>query len=156
MNQSRGNYTRPRYWAFQANPRVYNIEAAVHQLEEDTWTTKEKDVRKGDRVVIWKALGDSHRRGVVALGEVTSDPQLTQDADNRFWVDRGSGRTTEPRVRVRYVLPPLLPLWLGDPAAPTVLEKLTVSRAQGTVFKVGEEQWEELVEAAGGWPTTAD
>jgi hypothetical protein len=148
------DYARPRYWAFQANPRVYRIEEAVRQLEEDTWTTKEKDVRKGDKIVIWKALGDSHRRGVVALGEVISDPELMQDANNGFWVDRSSGRTMEPRVRVRYVLPPLLPLWLGDPAAPSVLEKLTVSRAQGTVFKVTEEQWEEVVEAAGGWSET--
>jgi hypothetical protein len=155
-NRSNDDHTRPCYWAFQANPRVYNIEAAVRHLEEDTWTTKGKDVRKGDKVVIWKALGDSHRRGVVALGEVISDPEPMQDANNRFWVDRDSGRTTEPRVRVRYVLPPLLPLWLGDPAAPRILEKLTVSRAQGTVFKVTEEQWEELVEAAGGWPGEAD
>jgi hypothetical protein len=37
-----------------------------------------------------------------------------------------------------------------------VLERLSVSRARGTVFKVTEQQWEEVVEAAGGWPTTAD
>jgi hypothetical protein len=41
-------------------------------------------------------------------------------------------------------------LWLGDGATP-ILEKLSVSRGQGTVFNVTEEQWKEVVAAAGGW-----
>jgi predicted RNA-binding protein with PUA-like domain len=149
--RSKDNDPRPRYWAFQANPRIYNIEAAVRHLEVDTWPTKDRDVREGDKVVIWKARGGSQRSGVVALGEVISDPELIKAASNRFLVDSNAGHTSEPRVRVRYICPPLLPLWLGDAMEP-VLERLSVSRARGTVFRVTEEQWEEVVEAAGGWP----
>jgi predicted RNA-binding protein with PUA-like domain len=154
-NRSKDDYTRPRYWAFQANPNIYNIEAAVRHLEVDTWPTRERDIRMGDKVIIWKALGNSHRRGVVALGEVISDPELGPAANSQFLVNSSSGQTPEPRVQVRYICPPLLPLWIGDAMEP-VLERLSVSRARGTVFKVTEEQWEEVVEAAGGWPTTAD
>ena len=154
-NRSKDDYTRPRYWAFQANPNIYNIEAAVRHLEVDTWPTRERDIRIGDKVIIWKALGSSHRRGVVALGEVISDPALIQAANDHFLIDSSSGQTLEPRVRVRYVCPPRLPLWVGD-AMESVLERLSVSRARGTVFRVTEEQWEEVVEAAGGWQDTAD
>jgi hypothetical protein len=146
---------RPRYWAFQANPNIYDIEAAVRNLDVDTWPTKERDVRMGDKVILWKALGGSHRRGVVALGEVICDPELIQAQGNHFLVDSGSGHTSEPRVRIRYICPPRLPLWVGDAMEP-VLERLSVSRARGTVFRVTEEQWDEVVEAAGGWPATAD
>ena len=154
-SRSKDNDPRPRYWAFQANPRIYNIEAAVRHLEIDTWPTKDRDVREGDKVVIWKARGGSQRSGVVALGEVISNPELIQEAGNRFLVDSKAGHTSEPRVRVRYICPPLLPLWLGDAMEP-VLERLSVSRARGTVFKVTKEQWEEVVEAAGGWPGSTD
>ena len=154
-NRSKDDYTRTRYWAFQANPNIYNIEAAVRRLEVDTWPTRERDIRIGDKVIIWKALGSSHRRGVVALGEVISDPALIQAANDPFLIDSSSGQTLEPRVRVRYVCPPRLPLWVGD-AMESVLERLSVSRARGTVFRVTEEQWEEVVEAAGGWQDTAD
>lgn len=109
----------------------------------------------GDKVIIWKALGGSQRRGVVALGEIISDPEIIQAADNHFLVDSSLGHSPEPRVRIRYVCPPRLPLRIGDAMEP-VLERLSVSRARGTVFRVTEEQWEEVIEAAGGWPGEAD
>lgn len=55
----------------------------------------------------------------------------------------------EPRVLVRYVRPRGLPLWEPDP----VLEGLSVSRARGgTAFHVTPEQWDALVDLAGGGP----
>lgn len=63
-----------QYWAFLANPRVYRIEDALLNLDQGTWTTKGKNVAAGDRVLIWKAKGADADRGVVALGEVLTDP----------------------------------------------------------------------------------
>jgi hypothetical protein len=74
----------PRYWAFFANPRIYRIDGALRSLAEDRWVTAGKDVRQGDRVLIWRGLGADHRRGVVALGEVMSDPSDLDDSANPF------------------------------------------------------------------------
>jgi 5-methylcytosine-specific restriction protein A len=135
--QSRSQNQMPsRYWAFNANPRVYNIEQAVRILEIDTWTTKGKPIHIGDKVIIWKSLGGPRRRrGIVALGEVITEPEVRVDADNPFWMGPGLGSMPEPRIEVRYVVPPRLPLWYGDADVP-VLSELTVNGGQGTVFKV--------------------
>ena len=140
-----------RYWAFLANPTIYDIEAAVEKFDTDLWTTKGSDVRAGDRVVIWKARGRDAYRGVVALAEVLSDPQIRLD-DSPCWAKAEDGAVPEERVEVRYVRPPGLPLWLGsDPSG--VLASLSVSRGRGrSVFKVSEDQWEGLIALVGGWP----
>jgi hypothetical protein len=139
-----------RYWALLANPNLYRIEDAVRDLEEDTWTTASRPIHAGDRLVIWKAKGRQDRRGVIALGQVTSGPFMARDDDNPYWIVPPTH--VEERVRVRYVLPPCLPLWYED-HGPPALASLSVSRATGGhVFNVTPEQWDTLVAAAGGWP----
>src|SRR5262245_21420516 len=102
------------YWALFGNPRFYRVEEAVQELEVDTWTTKGKAIRAGDRVAIGKGAGRDGRRGVIALGEVISEPRLISDAANPYWT-RDQGRdAAEERVEIRYVRPPRLPLWLND------------------------------------------
>jgi hypothetical protein len=143
------------YWAFLANPQTYAIEAAIRDLAEDTWTTKNHDVRSGDRVIIWKAKGKDPVRGIVAFAEVISDPEITISAHREYW-GKPEEIKSEPSVRIRYVLTPLLPLWVGE-SDDDVLLSLTVSRATGgSVFHVSNEQWETIVDLAGGWPSTAD
>jgi hypothetical protein len=141
-----------RYWAFNANPNIYRIEEAVKELEIDTWATKGRSVGVGDRFLVWKSQGGLRgRRGVVALGEVIGDPASRDDSNNPYWVNPVSGATQEMRVEVKYLHPPLLPLWYGDEAT-SVLEKLSVSHGQGTIFNVTPEQWDALIEVSGGWP----
>lgn len=151
-------HKRPRrYWAYLAKPSRYRIEEAAQEVSRlDAWPTEGRDVRKGDRALFWKALGGKGtRRGVVALGEVATDPAMRDDADNPFWTDKADGEGVELRVQVRYVNPPDLPLWYGDAVTP-VLAQLSVGRAQGgTLFNVTPEQWEAVVSAAGGWPDDA-
>ena len=126
------------YWAFLANPLMYRIEDAVRELDVDTWTTKGSDVAAGDRVLIWKAKGGDPVRGIVALGEVLTDP-VPMAGESPFWVNPASGRAVENRVRIRYVRPSGLPLWLEDPAN-AILRELSVSRATGgTVFHMTPE-----------------
>src|SRR5690348_5902030 len=147
---------QPRqYWAFFANPRIYRVEEAVRELTTDVWTTKGRPVRAGDRVVIWKGAGTDRYRGIVALAEVMSDPELLADNANPFWVTQAAADEMEVRVVVPYVLPPGLPI-LTDGASNPVLDQLSVSRARGgTVFNVSPEQWDQVLAAAGGWPETA-
>jgi hypothetical protein len=139
------------YWAFCANPDTYRVEAAVEDLVVDHWTTKGKPVKVGDRALIWKALGRGRNRGIVALAEITSAPVVTSDDENPFWIDRASSTQPEERVAVRYVKPSGAPLWLSE-SNKSVLGSLSVSRGQGTVFYVTQNQFDDVVRLAGGWP----
>ena len=139
-----------KYWAFFANPEIYRIDDAVRSRVDDTWVTTGKEVRRGDRAIIWRGRGLGGQRGVVALGEVTDDPQDVDDSDNPFWVERRSS-VLEARVPIRYVLPPNLPLWLEEHEE--VVGALSVARARGgTVFNVTSQQWDAVVSLSGGWP----
>jgi hypothetical protein len=139
------------YWAFQANPEKYDILKAVESIEMDTWLTKRSDVRKGDRALIWKSLGRSNDRGIVAFAEVMTVPLMTEGI-SEFWIGE-SQNSSELRVQIRYVKLPHGPIW-ANPATEPILSKLSVSGSQGTVFKIPPELWEEVVNLAGGWPDT--
>lgn len=136
-----------RYWALLANPQRYRIEAAVAAGDDDWWTTKGKDIRKGDKAIIWKAKGRSEARGIVALGEVLCDPVYRADTESPFWVV--SDCATEDRVLVRYVVPPGLPLWL-DERSVDLLGRLNVCRAcGGTVFHLRDTEWDDILDRVG-------
>jgi hypothetical protein len=140
----------PRYWAFFANPAIYKIEAALRERPEDTWVTTGKEIHAGDHAMIWRGRGRDGRRGVVAFAEVIDEPADLDDSANPHWAEAQEPKV-EPRVLVRYVLPVGLPLWLEEHE--DVLGRLSVARAKGgTVFNVTEEQWNAVVELAGGWP----
>src|SRR5262249_50622162 len=129
------------YWALMSNPRGYRIEDATRELEIDSWETRGSQIQAGDRAIVWKALGgqEKHKRGIIALAEVISDPRLSRDLPGyTFSVDPIDIEQQEPAVRVdvRYVLSPKLPLWIGGDND-ELLASLSVARAQGgTVFKV--------------------
>lgn len=147
-----------RFWVFAANPRLYRAQDAVTAMDEDWWMTKGSPVRAGDRAAIWKYKGNETERGIIALGEVLTDPQERDTSDTPFWTEAGQTQLAgpSPRVLVHYVRPPGLPLWLeqdGD----SVVNELSVSRAQGgTCFVVSASDWDRLVEEGGGWPGDGD
>ena len=95
-----------KFWALLANPTRYRIEDAVRELQVDHWLIGKADVRRGDRVAIWKAKGSDRNRGIVALGEVLTDPELclSAPAEERYWLDPDGGKEGR-RVIVRYVNP---------------------------------------------------
>lgn len=138
------------YWCFQANPQRYDIERAIVELEFDVWTTKRHEVRAGDFAIIWKSLGGSSERGVLGFAEVLDDPDPGIPDDSPYWRS-GYGPTNEPKVHIRYVVAPNCPVWVTPITAP-ILSQLSVYRSQGSIFHVTPEQWEAVVELAGGWP----
>jgi hypothetical protein len=75
------------YWAFAANPLTFRIEEALRARYTGLWTTRGRPVSSGDRVVIWKYQGRDRVRGVVALGEVVTNPEMLADPDNPYWLD---------------------------------------------------------------------
>ena len=149
---------RGRNWALLANPNRYRIEDAVRALDSDWWVVEGHAVRRGDRVLIWKAQGRKtiKSRGVVALGEVVSDPEARADAGNNFWVDPSEATVVRERVQVRYLVPRGLPLWMGG-EHDELLARLSVSRSTGgSVFRIPDEDWERLARVAGVGPFDVD
>ncbi len=140
----------PAYWAFCANPNRYRILDAVAALETDLWGIENSDIRKGDGVAIWQTKDKLGHRGIVALGEVISEPAEIPDVGNPYWVDPDEAAVTATRVHVRYSTPQGLPLWLDDPGAGDLLANLSVAKSRGgTVFKVTSQQWQDLVTFCG-------
>jgi hypothetical protein len=144
------------FWILAARPDRYRLLDSVRELDEDRWRTHESDVRAGNRVAIWQYLSGGKHRGVVALGEVLTDPAETTepDEDHPYWIGGAEPlATAAKRVTVRYLIRPDPPLWLEDAPGGSVLHRLSVVNAHGgTVFRVSEQDWSELVELAGGWP----
>lgn len=110
-------------------------------------------VHAGDRVAIWKAKGSGTRRGVIALGEVLTEPADLEEEPTalQYWRD-GTGTGLQRRVRVRHVRLPRAPLWLEEDTS-GVLANLSVARATGGgIYRIEPEQWHQLIEVLGGWP----
>jgi hypothetical protein len=141
--------SQPRYWALFADPETYRIDDAIRDGYTDSWVTAGRAIAKGDRVVIWRGKGRGRNRGVVALGDVLSDPAPVSDHENPYWVTAPPASDTQPRVKVRYRVGPALPLWFNDRTK--LLSELSVARARGgTVFNVSHDQWRAIVTAANG------
>jgi hypothetical protein len=141
------------YWALVADPKRYDIVGAVAELDQDDWTVQKSDVKVGDRVAIWKVKGRTGHRGIVALGEVLTDPgpRIPLPASRKFCLDVKLLATAQRRVILRYVVPPNAPLWLEEDKS-GLLGSLSVARATGgTVFKISSEQWRKLLVLLGGW-----
>ena len=142
-----------KYWCLLANPKYYDIERASHAVEEDTWTTPHGEALPGDRLVFWKTLGGTKKRGVVTLGEVVIGPQeILAHPDTRdFWSPRYDGDVSR-RLTFRYVVPEKVPLWLDEDTS-GLLEEMGMGDWQGHwLFKVDPDHWDRLVELLGGWP----
>lgn len=131
---------------------MYDAAGAILQ-GEGKWIVRRSDVRRGDRAAIFKWKGRENWRGIVGFCEVLSDPVLEAGADDGYYVNGGAHLAQPaPRVRVRYVALPRVPLLEdGDPESP--VSALSVVRATGgSVFRVPSDVWLRLVTAAGGWP----
>ncbi|MFC1509177.1 EVE domain-containing protein [Candidatus Omnitrophota bacterium] len=144
----------PQVWAFCANPKRYRIIEAVAHNEVDYWFTGKSNVRNGDYMIVWQTTDREKRRGIVALGEVISNPEIRTDTGNQYWVNPKDGQEAKARVAIRYVKSPNLPLWVNATSDGEFLQSLNVARSKGgTVFHVTSGQWQKIIDMAGGWNT---
>lgn len=138
------------YWAFCANPKRYKVREAIHGRKPSYWIAGRSDVRKGDFAVIWQSLDDQGKRGIVAFAEILSDPEITDNFEDRYWVKQDELQEKRPRVRVQFHLSPRLPLWVDNSPVGDFLRSLSVAKATGgTVFHISPEQWEKLLQLTG-------
>ena len=136
-----------KYWALQANPRIYDIRGAMRDLAYDWWRTANSDIQHGDGIVFWQSQDASGHRGVVGFGVAVGQPE-DRPAEIAHIVDPQSNLSeTQTRIRVRYINVPE-PLWLDGTAHQSLLQSLTVSRGQGTAFHITNDQWDQLLTAS--------
>ena len=138
----------PHYLTFRANADHYDIDAAVAELEVDTWVTRGRDVLAGDRAMILRMAGKSGKpRAIIAFATVLTDPEPTRDLNNPYYRDAADTQTEELRVLVEYEAAPGLPLLADHHEA---VRRLNAYRAHsGTVFYVEPEHWDDLTTLAG-------
>jgi hypothetical protein len=120
-----GAMSRRRYWTLAAHPARYRVVDAVRDLDEDWWLAGTADLHAGDRVAIWKYKGRDERRGIVAFGEVLTDPEMRglRDGERAYWTDP-EAKAAARRVRVRYVIKPSESLWLEPAPADSVIRQV--------------------------------
>jgi 5-methylcytosine-specific restriction protein A len=134
-----------RHWTLCVDPTRYNVEQSLRRRSEEWWCVKKSDVRNGDLVAIWQTRGNGDRRGIVALGEVASSPEVRAD-DSPYWLN-AEGHRPERRALVRYTDVLDSPLWLDEHE--DVLGALAAAKARGgTVFKMTTAEWERVTRLA--------
>jgi hypothetical protein len=131
-----------RYWIFQANPQLYDINSSVKMLPDMTWFVKQhiNRIRKGDRVFIWES---GKNAGVIGTGTVKSDPVQIVEVPGmlQFTYVKQLFDTVQLRchLHVDCVLPAKVfkPEFQGHP----ILCQLTILRAPiGTNFRITKTQ----------------
>lgn len=133
------------YWTWVANPNVFKVDDAIRERETDRWLSKGKPVKPGDRAVIWRSLGPDGKRGVVAIGEVVSEPYMARSDDDPYWISPPD--EAQEFVQLRYVPLEGLPIWSGTPALDKL--ELNADRARGgTLFRLQLDDWLSLLEIA--------
>jgi hypothetical protein len=134
--------TRRSSWIFQANPKFYDIDQAVINLEKMAWlvATHKDRIAPGDEVFIWKSGTDG---GILAEATVLATPAMMEESEEsmRFVID--SEKFNGPQLRV----PLRIDQALARPLSRSVLkedprlEDLSILKfSQGTNFPVTEEQ----------------
>lgn len=130
-------------WIFQANPNKTDFIQRLPRLELGTvhdWsvTRYKDDIQPRDRVIIWQSGAEA---GIYALGKVSGEVYTT-DAPDPF--TDNDQRTAVPFKLTHVLQPPLLRDTLREH---TVLQHLSILKtAQGTNFRVTEEEWQALEE----------
>jgi hypothetical protein len=77
--------TKPNYWIFQGNPKVFDFETALRDDIISDWTVSaHKDkIKIGDKVILWIT---GTKSGCYALAEVTSSPHnKSHSTDDKLW-----------------------------------------------------------------------
>ena len=104
-----------QYWLFQANPRVWDFQAALERWtpgSDDDWTaTRFRDeMQIGDLACLWRA---GEEAGLYAFAEISGESFLREEGE-RFSPE-GEGAEWAIPIKIRRVLPkPLLKSVLAD------------------------------------------
>jgi hypothetical protein len=137
----------PSAWIFQGNPKYYDVDGAVRDLDMITWQVNQspKQIKQGHKVYIWRSGSDG---GIIAQGTVLCNPEM-REPDSTDKYNRGEAMKTESYravdVKIEHRFKNLIPrnLLLADERT----KQLGVLRFPGaTNFHVTKIQ-EEVIES---------
>jgi 5-methylcytosine-specific restriction protein B len=137
-----------QWWIFQAHPKIFDIDSALRDLSELTWTVRHEATRAavGDRVFIWRA---GREAGVVALGTIIEeavDRDISPD-ELPYLLDTERLGGLQARVKVRIDQRLDEPLLRTAIAAEARLKDLMILRfANYGTFKLAPHHAAALVE----------
>ena len=63
------------YWIFQCNPKRFDLETAIKELEKDTFTVNQfgNVIRVGDKILYWIS---GENAGIIGYGKVLTNPEI--------------------------------------------------------------------------------
>ena len=143
-------------WIFQANPKAYDIDAALGELTEIWWRAPQytAELRPGDSVAIWRSGKEA---AVVAVGRLASEPQLVgmSPRERRFVRAESEDDVDSTRVLIR--VRRCEPVPKNTVAAlPELAEHAIIRAPMGTVFAVDDAQWSALASLVPAPPSVED
>ena len=127
-----------RSWIFQANPKFYDIDVALANLQEMSWSVNQnkQSISVGDEVFLWKSGPEA---GIVATARVLTLPSMTEQDGLQFAVQKD--RFDKPGLRVQLHIENVYPVTLSRDALKASLPDLSILQSpQGTNFAVTPEE----------------
>lgn len=137
-------FMETRAWFFQANPKQYDIDAALGTLDRIWWRVPQytNEIRTGDVAVLWRS---GKKAGIVGLGRVIGDPQQhTMDpAEKPFALIEEESAQDVTRALIRVQAAPFISKEQIRSIADFQQHKIVVA-PMGTVFPISSTQWTTL------------
>ena len=142
----------PKPWVFQFNPAIYRWFARIKEVREtEQWLTSRhvRDIREGDKVVIWASGG---KAGVYAIGEIVTNPRKSplNPEQEKYWTNKEDiwKFREEYSVIIRYLKVIVdRPVPEDECRKDLVLSDMAVLKnPQGTNFPLTREEWNRILE----------
>jgi hypothetical protein len=130
--------TATRSWIFQANPKYYDIDAALANLREMSWSVNQykQSINKGDAVFLWKSGPEA---GIVASATVLTAPAVMEQDGLQFAVQ--ADKFEKPSLRVLLQIDEVYQVPLSREVLRARLPDLSILQSpQGTNFAVTPEE----------------
>jgi len=137
------------YWIFQSNPEIYNIcdELNDPNQKEARWNVSRyyHKIKKGDFALHWIADKTGKNRGIHAIVEIISEPQLRKVSPAERWVKSKDKIPKEWMVDYRYKSKFQTPLLESEIKKIPGLSDLSIVQNHRRInFPVTKTEWEIL------------
>jgi 5-methylcytosine-specific restriction protein B len=130
--------TPARSWIFQANPKLYDIDTALANVSEMTWSVNQykQSIGAGDEVFLWRSGPEA---GIVAVAEVLTAPSVMEQDSLQYAVQ--PDKFSAPGLRVKLRIKKVYTVTLSRDVLKARLPDLSILQSpQGTNFAVTPEE----------------
>ena len=138
--------SKPNYWIFQGNPKIYNVVDSLNDNMLTTWSVKahEDKIKVGDKIILWVT---GKEQGCYALGEVTSDVYegLDEEDQTKYYTEQSNNEISK-RVKIK-----ITNNLSNNPISKDEIENISELKElkvgnQGTNFSATEDEYSTLLE----------